>query len=396
MMSLPKGFRFAGAYCGIKRNPDRLDFSLVVSDVPAVAAGVYTKNLVFAAPVALDRARTPGERFRVVAINSGNANACTGDRGLRDAERMADLAAMACGAFGEQCLVLSTGVIGEYLPLEKISKGVESCASRLASSEAALIDAARGMMTTDTVYKIAGRTISSGDRTIQIAGMCKGAAMIAPNMGTMLALIVTDAPLSVRDAQQILERVVEDTFNCVSVDGHMSTNDTVLLVANGTAGGPTLSSKELTDFERGLMEVCSELARAIPSDGEGASHLITIDVSGCASKAAAKTIARSVADSPLVKCAIHGADPNWGRIVSAVGYSGVAFEPSKVNLRINGFELYRAGSPAAFDADQVSASIRSHRETQIQLEFGEGSERIRVYSADLTADYVRLNADYHT
>jgi glutamate N-acetyltransferase / amino-acid N-acetyltransferase len=395
-MMLPKAFRFAGVYCGIKRNADRLDFSLVVSDVPAVAAGVYTKNLVFAAPVALDRARTPSERFRVVAINSGNANACTGERGLRDAERMAELAAKACGASGEQCLVLSTGVIGEYLRLDKIAKGVEMCANRLASSEAAFVDAARGMMTTDTVHKIASHTISCGNRTMQIVGMCKGAAMIAPNMGTMLGLIVTDAPLSVRNAQQTLERVVEDTFNCVSVDGHMSTNDSVLLLANGAAGGPTLSDKELAEFERGLAQVCSDLARAIPSDGEGASHLITIDVSGCASKPAAKTIARSVADSPLVKCAIHGADPNWGRIVSAAGYAGVPFDSGKVSLRLNGFELYRAGAPVAFNAHQVSASIRDHRETHIELEFGEGSDRIRVYSADLTAEYVRLNADYRT
>jgi glutamate N-acetyltransferase / amino-acid N-acetyltransferase len=396
MISLPNGFRFSGTYCGIKRNADRYDFALVVSDAPAVAAGVYTKNLVFAAPVALDRARTPGERFRVVAINSGNANACTGERGLRDAERTADLAAKACGASEEQCLVLSTGVIGEYLPMEKIAKGVEICAGRLASLQHAFIDAARAMMTTDTVHKVAGRSITIGGRTIQIAGMCKGAAMIAPNLGTMLGLILTDASLSVAAAQQLLVRVVEDTFNCVSVDAHMSTNDTVLLLANGAAGGVVLSGNELSEFERGLAEVCSELSRAIPSDAEGASHLITIDVTGCVSKAAARTIARSVADSPLVKCAVHGADPNWGRIVSAAGYSGVPFDPIRVNLRLNGHELYKAGSPVAFDAEQVSASIRDHRETHIELQFGEGSGRIRVYSADLTAEYVRLNADYHT
>jgi glutamate N-acetyltransferase/amino-acid N-acetyltransferase len=396
MMSLPKGFRFAGVHCGIKRNDDRHDFALVVSDFPAVAAGVYTKNLVYAAPVALDRARTPGERFRLVAINSGNANACTGERGIHDAVHVADLAAKACGASGEQALVLSTGVIGEYLPMGKIAKGIEMCTGQLASSDKAFVDAARGMMTTDTVHKVAGRAIPCSDRTIQIAGMCKGAAMIAPNMGTMLGLILTDAPLSVQAAQQCLARVVEDTFNCVSVDGHMSTNDTVLLLANGAVGGPVLADQELTEFERGLLEVCGELARAIPSDGEGASHLITIDVSGCESKAAAKTIARTVADSPLVKCAIHGADPNWGRIVSAAGYAGVPFDPGKVSLRLNGRALYRAGSPVPFNAGEVSASIHENRETHIELEFGEGIERVRVYSSDLTAEYVRLNADYHT
>ncbi len=186
--------------------------------------------------------------FRAVAINSGNANACTGERGLRDAERMAELAAKACGASGEQALVLSTGVIGDYLPLEKIAHGIEMCAARLAVSEQAFVDAARGMMTTDTVHKVASRTISLGGRTILIAGMCKGAAMIAPNMGTMLGLIVTDAPLTPASAQQSLSRVVEESFNCVSVDGHMSTNDTVLLLANGAAGGPSLTGDELVEF----------------------------------------------------------------------------------------------------------------------------------------------------
>jgi glutamate N-acetyltransferase/amino-acid N-acetyltransferase len=215
-------------------------------------------------------------------------------------------------------------------------------------------------------------------------------------MGTMLGLIVTDAPLSAAFAQEALARVVNETFNCVSVDGHMSTNDTVLMLANGASGGSVLEGNELSQFARGLLEVCAELARAIPADGEGATHLITIDITGCASQATARRIARSVADSPLVKCAIHGADPNWGRIVSAAGYAGVPFDPCKVALRLNGYELYRAGAPLAFDADQVSASIRDNREAHIELGFGEGTENVRFYTADLTAEYVRLNADYHT
>jgi glutamate N-acetyltransferase/amino-acid N-acetyltransferase len=395
-LSLPQGFRMAGVYCGVKRNATRHDCALVVSDVAAVAAGVYTKNLVCAAPVALDRARTPGTGFRAVAINSGNANACTGERGLRDAARMAEIASALCGAPPEAGLVLSTGVIGEYLPLEKIAAGLAHCREQLGNNEESLIAAARGMMTTDTVHKVAGRTLTLDGRTITIAGMCKGAAMIAPNMGTMLGLLLTDAPLTPAAAQQALSDVVEETFNCISVDGHMSTNDTVLLLANGAAGGPPLGGSELTHFQTALSAVCTELSRAIPADGEGATHLITLEVVGCATRTAARTIANSVANSPLVKCAIHGADPNWGRIVSAAGYAGVPFDPAKVSLVLNGFLLYRGGAPVEFDGGKVSASIRDQRDTHIRLEFGEGTESITFYTADLTAEYVRLNADYHT
>jgi len=393
---LPHGFRMAGVHSGVKRNATRQDCALVVSDVPAVAAGVYTKNLVFAAPVALDRSRTPGTGFRAVAINSGNANACTGERGLRDAARMAEIAAAICGAPPEAGLVLSTGVIGEYLPLEKISAGLAKCGEQLGRSEDSFISAARGMMTTDTVHKVAGRKLSLSERTINVAGMCKGAAMIAPNMGTMLGLVLTDAPLIPATAQQTLSGVVDMTFNCISVDGHMSTNDTVLLLANGAAGGPPLDGAELAQFHETLLAVCTELSRAIPADGEGATHLISIEVAGCSSRADARLIATTVANSPLVKCAIHGADPNWGRIVSAAGYAGVPFHPAKVSLTLNGFLLYRGGAPVAFDAEKVSASIRDQRDTFVRLEFGEGTERITFYTADLTAEYVRLNADYHT
>jgi glutamate N-acetyltransferase/amino-acid N-acetyltransferase len=393
---IPRGFRFAAARCGIKRDATRHDCALVVSDVPAVAAGVYTKNLVFAAPVAVDRARTPGTGFRAVAINSGNANACTGQRGLRDAERMSAIACAASGAATDKGLVLSTGVIGEYLPMDKIETGLTQCAERLERSEESFILAARGMMTTDTVHKVAGRVWHQGQRAVTIAGMCKGAAMIAPNMGTMLGLLLTDAALEPQAAQKALAHAVEETFNCISVDGHMSTNDTVLLLANGAAGGPALTDDTAAGFQTALIEVCAELARAIPADGEGATHLIKIEVSGCATRVEARQIAKSVADSPLVKCAIHGADPNWGRIVSAAGYAGVSFDPAKVHLRLNGFELYSHGAPVEFDAAAVSDSIRAQRETSIQLDFANGTERIMYYTADLTAEYVSLNADYHT
>lgn len=393
---VPKGYRVAGVHTGVKRDARKQDLTLVVSDHPAVAAGVYTQNLVYAAPVALDRERTPSDRIRVVVANSGNANACTGPRGLEDARTMARLAAQAVGAEEDQALVLSTGIIGVYLPLDLIARGIEAAAAQLASDEDALVPAARGMLTTDTVHKLAGRTATVGGREIQVTGMAKGAAMMGPNMATMLAVIFTDAPLDKATVDRSLKAAVRDTFNCISVDGHMSTNDTVLLLANGAAGGEPFSGKELAAFDRVLGEVCVDLAKSIPADGEGATHLITLEIAGCADRDTALQIAKTVANSPLVKTAITGADPNWGRIVSAAGYSGVPFDPAGVTLRVNGFMLYRGGSPVDFDAKAVSDSIRQNRDTLIQLDFSEGEGRTRFWTTDLTTEYVRLNADYHT
>lgn len=393
---VPKGYLVAGVHSRIKRDPHKQDLSLVMSETPASAAGVYTQNLVYAAPVAVDRARTPSDRVRAVVICSGVANACTGERGLRDAEEMARLAALACGAEPEQALVLSTGVIGSFLPMDKINQGIAAAAVKLGRSESSLIAAARGMLTTDTIHKLAGRTLTIGGREIQITGMAKGAAMMGPNMATMLALIMTDAPLSAAAAQAALSTATNDSFNCMSVDGHMSTNDTVLLMANGAAGGEPLSGDDLAQFQTALDEVCVDLAKAIAGDGEGATHLVTIELTGCATRETALEIAKTVANSPLVKTALHGADPNWGRIVSAAGYAGVPFNPAGVTLRLNGVLLYEKGAPVPFDGKAVSQSIRDNRDTLIQLDFSDGTATRRFWTTDLSAEYVRLNADYHT
>ncbi len=393
---LPKGFRAAGVHAGLKRNPTREDISLIVSDLPATAAGVYTTNLVFAAPVAYDRARTPGTGFRAVAINSGNANACTGSRGLDDARAMARAAAERVGVAEEGVLVLSTGIIGEFLPLEKIRAGLGVVAGRLGTDDESLVTAARGMMTTDTRPKLSGSRFEAGGDTITLTGIAKGAAMVGPRMATMLGIVMTDAAILPADAQRLLRDATEETFNCVSVDGHTSTNDTVLFLANGAARGTPLSGKDLDRCGRALHEACETLAREIADDGEGATHVLRIEMSGCGSRDAARQIARTVADSPLVKTAICGADPNWGRIVSAAGYAGVPFDPDKLRLKLNGTLLFERGSPVAFDAAKVSESIRSARETLIEIDLASGPAGIRFYSSDLTAEYVRLNADYHT
>jgi glutamate N-acetyltransferase/amino-acid N-acetyltransferase len=393
---LPRGFRMAAVHAGIKRNATREDVTLVVSDLPATAAGVYTTNLVYAAPVAYDRSLTPGRNFRGVAINSGNANACTGIRGLEDARAMASAAGGLIGAQADEMLVLSTGIIGEFLPLEKITRGLERAAAGLGSDDEATVRAARGMMTTDTRPKLAGGTFTADGTTYTLFGMAKGAAMIGPRLATMLGVVLTDAAVEPADAERLLREAAETSFNCVSVDGHMSTNDTVLLLANGAAGGGTLHGGGLTAFGRALSAACETLARDMADDGEGATHVMRIEVTGCASRDAARQVARTIADSPLVKTAVHGADPNWGRIVSAAGYSGVPFDPGRVRLRLNGTLLFEAGAPVAFDADAVSASIKAARETLIELDLASGPAAIRFYSSDLTAEYVHLNADYHT
>ncbi len=393
---VPRGFRLAGVYCGIKSDPRKRDLALVVSDAPTVAAGVYTQNLVYAAPVALDRERTPSDRMRAVVVNSGNANACTGERGLEDARQMARLAAGACGAEEDQALVLSTGIIGEYLPMDRIAAGIDAAQAALASDDDALLAAARSMMTTDTVPKLAGRTLSTGAGQVEIAGMAKGAGMIGPRMATMLGVVLTDAALEPHVAQAQLAAAVDESFNCISVEGHMSTNDTVLLLASGAAQPKPLAGDDLAAFRRALGEVCVELARAIPADAEGGTHLITIEVAGCATRDDARKIARTVADSALVKTAIAGGDPNWGRIVSAVGYAGVPCDPAGLSLRVNGIQLYEAGAPVVFDAKAAAESIRASRDTLIQIALTEGDAECRFWTSDLTVDYVRINADYHT
>ncbi|MBN2215779.1 MAG: bifunctional glutamate N-acetyltransferase/amino-acid acetyltransferase ArgJ [Pirellulales bacterium] len=393
---IPKGFLLTGVHCRIKADPRSPDLALIMSEAPAAAAGVYTRNLVRAAPVELDRSRTPSDRIRAVVVNAGNANACTGARGMDDARKMAELAAAVCGAAPDEALVMSTGIIGHYLPMDKIEQGIAAAAVKLGSKPTDLAAAARAIMTTDLVPKVAGRTLELAGRTVQIMGMAKGSGMIAPNMATMLGLVLTDAPLSPEAAQAMLRDAADVSFNCVSVDGHVSTNDTLLLLANGEAGGPAPTDADRAVFQKALDDVCVELARAIADDGEGATHLVTIDVAGCADRESARRIARSIADSPLVKTAIAGADPNWGRIVSAAGYAGVAFDPEAVGLKLNGFTLYDRGAPCDFEAQCVAESIRSNRETHVELNVGNGPGRTRFWTCDLTAEYVRINADYHT
>jgi glutamate N-acetyltransferase/amino-acid N-acetyltransferase len=391
---LARGFRYAGVHSGIRPDPQRLDLALVVGDGPCSAAGVFTQNRVCAAPVQLCRERLPSAAARGIVICSGNANACTGRRGLDDARRMAGRAAEVLGCRPEQILVCSTGVIGRLLPMPVIENGIDEAASSLSDQPEALDRAAHAILTTDTRIKVCTRMLDIGGSAVAITGFAKGAAMIGPNMATMLAFVLTDACVGQDDLAALAPRAAARSFNCVSVEGHTSTNDSLLFLANGQ--GTPLHGADLACFDDAATAVCAELARAIAADAEGADHLITIQVEGTRTEGEAQKIAKAVADSPLVKTAIFGADPNWGRIVSAAGYAGVDFQESDLSLKLGDFPLYDKGTPLAFDAAAVSAFIKNNRELTMRLDLTLGTGRCTYYTCDLTYEYVRLNADYTT
>ncbi|WP_164103144.1 bifunctional glutamate N-acetyltransferase/amino-acid acetyltransferase ArgJ [Candidatus Laterigemmans baculatus] len=405
-MQLPSGFRFAGVTCGIKKS-GKPDLTLVVADPGSVAAGVYTQNQVVAAPVVLSRSRTPGA-IRAVVVNSGNANACTGQRGMEDAEQTTRWVAEAVGCEPSEVLVMSTGVIGHHLPMERISAGVAQASGELASDPDAFLRAADAILTTDQGRKIAARQSTlPGGETISLAGMAKGAGMIGPNMATMLGLVVTDLTLSAEDAQAALSHAADRSFNRISVEGHTSTNDTLVLLSSNRVGtaaqtkgaqtkGAQTDGDTLAAFTAALTEMCIELAKKIPADGEGATHVIEIAVRGAQTDASAAKIAKTIAESALVKTAITGGDPNWGRIVSAAGYAGEPIEPAAMALAIQGTQVYRDGAPVAFDAAAASAAIRSASEVRLELIVGRGAGEATFWTSDLTVDYVRFNSEYTT
>jgi glutamate N-acetyltransferase/amino-acid N-acetyltransferase len=391
---LARGFRFAGIHSGLRPDPDRRDLALVVSDAPAAAAGVFTQNRVRAAPVRVCEERLPRGDARGIVICSGNANACTGPRGLADARRMTEVAAAALGCRAEQMLVCSTGVIGRHLPMPVIESGIQAAARKLSDREEAFTQAAQAILTTDTRIKVSTRALSLHEREIRLTGFAKGAAMIGPNMATMLAFVLTDAAVAADHLALLARRAATQTFNCVTVEGHTSTNDTLLILANGH--GPPLEGEARNAFDVAATEVCAELARAIAADSEGASHLITIEVEGLRTDEEARRVAQTVAKSALVKTAVFGADPNWGRFVSAAGYAGVEFEEEQLSLWLGDMQLYRAGVPLPFDASTASAYLKNNRDVFLRLRFTLGTGRSTVWTCDLGYEYVRLNAEYTT
>ena len=309
---------------------------------------------------------------------------------------MTALVAEQLKAGSEDVLVASTGVIGRFLPMDVIEAGIPNAVKQLGTSAASFHQAATAMMTTDTFPKLASQTFQVGDKHVTISGACKGAAMIAPNMATMLCVIMTDANIPQDHVKPMLLTAVQDSFNCISVDGHESTSDTVVLLANGASGAAISTPTERDQFQAALNQVAMKLATDIIRDAEGAHHFVELNVTGCRTRDEAFTIAKEIADSPLVKTAICGADPNWGRIVSAAGYAGVPLKEEDMTLVVNGFLLYKDGAPVAFDAKEVSSSLRDNRNVTIDLKLTHGDAKVRYWTSDLTKEYVELNADYTT
>ena len=390
---LPSGFLYAGVTCGIKPSGSP-DLSLSVADTPVVAAGVYTQNQIVAAPVVLSRSKTPSNSIRAVVTNSGNANACTGEQGMKDASEMCHLVAEHLGCRAENVLVMSTGIIGKQLPMDCVRQGIRDAHQQIEPTTAAFLRSAEAIRTTDKNLKTEIATIHVGPRQFRIAAMAKGAGMIAPNMATMLSSILTDAPLTAEMAQESLRQAAHCSFNRVSVDGHTSTNDTLLLLSSGQ--GTPLNTAELSIFQQELTKVAIKLAKQLVADGEGALHVMAIRIDGAVDEAAAEIIARTVAASPLVKTAVTGADPNWGRIVSAAGYADAQICPEKTSLKICGTTIYHEGTPVKFDEAALSAKMKLSSEVSIVLCVGGGPGTVEYWASDLTTDYVEFNSEYTT
>ena len=389
-VTAPSGYRAAGVQTGVKESGAK-DLALVYSTRPANAAAVYTTNKVQGAPIAIDREHLADGQARAVILNSGNANVCNGAVGLDHARRMCARTASELGLQPEEVLVCSTGLIGVPLPIAQIEAGIPRLVAAL--SEEGGGDAAEAILTTDTVPKSCAVEVELASGRAVVGAMAKGAAMIAPNMATMLAVVTTDAPVPSGPLQELLSQAIQRTFNCITVDGDMSTSDTVILMANGA--GAKLSERDCEGLYEGIEWVCRQMAQAIARDAEGSSKLITIAVRGAATEAEARQVGIAVANSSLVKTAAFGNDPNWGRILCAMGYAGVDFDPERAHVSLCGTDIYGSGAGLAYDANKLSAAMQAE-EMAIDIDLAMGSAAAEIFTCDLTYEYVRLNAEYTT
>jgi glutamate N-acetyltransferase / amino-acid N-acetyltransferase len=396
--SLPHGFRFAATACGLKKT-GALDLGLLCSDEPASAAAVFTQNLVVAAPVLISKEnlRKSNGRMRGVVVNAGNANCATGTAGHAAAQRTVAEAAKRLGCQPAELFVCSTGVIGVPLPLYKILRALPVIARHRRPSARSFAELSLAICTTDTRPKTAAASFKMSGKRIHFVGCAKGAGMIHPNMATMLAFVATDAAIAPGLLQKTLRDVTSRTFNAISVDGDTSTNDTLLVLANGAAGAPSIKSGTAAHraFTEALEDVCRSLALQIVADGEGAQRVIEIEVRGAKSESAARRIAETIATSPLVKTAFAGGDPNWGRIFAAAGRSGIKFDPSRVDIHMAGIPVLRRGQPLNFNERTASNRLLA-KHVPIIVNMRAGSAVARYWTCDFTAEYVRINASYRT
>jgi glutamate N-acetyltransferase/amino-acid N-acetyltransferase len=393
-ITAPVGFRAAGMYCGIRKI--KKDIAMIVSDVPAIVAGVFTLNKTQAAPVLVDKTQLKRSSIcSAIVVNSGNANACTGERGLNDAWEMVRATALALNIPEAHVMISSTGVIGQYMPMDKVSPAIGELAGKI--SKDGNVDTAEAIMTTDTFSKEAAVKFTLGGRTITIGGVAKGSGMIAPNMATMLAFVTTDIALDQTLLTKALQGANNRSFNRITVDGDMSTNDMVLVLANGMARNApvTDNSEEYQLFAAALEYVLIKLAKMIAKDGEGATKLIEIMVKGAKSEEEAAQAARAVANSNLVKTAIHGADANWGRILAAVGYSGIDFNPDDVEIAFGELPVLRRNYEIVLDEEKAKDLLLKDN-VMIVVNLNQGSQFARFWTCDLTKEYVNINASYRS
>lgn len=393
-VTAPKGFHAAGMYCGIRKA--KKDIAMIVSKTPATVAGVFTLNKTQAAPILVDKAQLAKSTLcSAIVINSGNANACTGERGLNDAWDMVRATAAALNVPEEQVMVSSTGVIGQYMPMEKVFPAIEELASGL--SRSGNKDVAEAIMTTDTYPKEIAVQFTLGSATVTIGGVAKGSGMIAPNMATMLGFITTDVALSQPLLMKALRAANNRSFNRITVDGDMSTNDQVVILANGLADNALFgeNSEEFVLFSAALEYVLIKLAKMIARDGEGATKLIEIQVKGARTEDEAAQVAKAVANSNLVKTAIHGADANWGRILAAVGYSGVDVNPDNVEISFNDLPVLKKNYEIVLDEEKAK-QILLQENVLVVIDLNQGTEFARFWTCDLTKEYVHINASYRS
>lgn len=395
----PAGFIAGTAAAGIKY-PNRLDLALIVSARDCAAAGVFTRNLVAAAPVILGRETLAANShaIRAVVANAGKANACTGETGLLNARQTQQLVASAVGCRAEQVLTLSTGVIGVQLPMERMETGVMQAANQLSTENGRLT--AEAIMTTDTRPKHLAVEVSLSGGTVMLGGIAKGAGMIHPNMATLLGVLTTDAAIAPANMQGLLQTAVDSSFNAISIDGDTSTNDTVLLLANGASGVAVSGQADLALFSEALNALCHELALMIVGDGEGVTKVVNLHISGAPDDTAAKQVANTIATSPLVKTAFAGGDANWGRILAAAGRASVAFNPAQAKLWIgvqqaDELQLLQDGTPTDYE-EVDAAAVFAQSAFQVHLDLGAGDGRATMWTSDLTQEYIRINADYRT
>jgi len=391
-----KGFLAAGVHCGVKKS-GKPDLALLACPTGATATALFTTNKIVAAPVTICKKHVKSSKVYAVVINSGNANACTGEQGLKDAITM-------CGKVGKELnvnphnvLIASTGVIGSQLPIRKVTAGIKKAAKKLNAGPKAGLDFAKAIMTTDTKCKQTVRRFEISGKKVTIAATAKGAGMIGPNMATTITVITTDIAITKPLLARTLKAAVGRSLNKLTVDGRQSTNDTAMILASAAAGNPPIKSRcpRYRKFAKALTDVCADLTKQMALDAEGATRMFTVVVEGAATKADAAKAARAVVDYDLVKCAVHGADPNWGRIICAAGSCGVKLNPDKMSCKIGDITVFKNGRPTKFDAKKASKVI-SRTEHTIAINLGAGKYTDFCYGCDLSADYVTINADYHT